>query len=262
MKSIYEFDDLRLFIQSRIKSGASSVKGVAELLGKDPSMISHFLSGKKQLGDNEIFRVGEFLGLNEQELNYLMALVQYDRATHPKLRDVLKMNLENIRQSHSNSKKASSGLTEEDYAIFYSQWYYSAIRLLTSVPEYQTIDALTKKINLPREKVNGIVDFLVKTGLCNRKANGQLSLGVQYTYIDRNSPYLNRHHVNWRLKSLEEIPKGVPHNYSITAPLTVSRSDADKIRKLVDDLLEKVIKIVDTSSPEELIYLGIDYLKV
>lgn len=73
----------------------------------------------------------------------------------------------------------------------------------------------------------------------------------------------SRHHGNWRVKAMERHPIFSPHDELVyTAPMTLSVTDASRIRELLADLVQKTDQIVGPSPSEKLYCLNIDWFEV
>ncbi|MDO9183713.1 MAG: DUF4423 domain-containing protein, partial [Bacteriovorax sp.] len=79
-----------------------------------------------------------------------------------------------------------SQFTNEDRARFYSHWYYSAIRLGVSIPEYGQFSKIAEHLNIERSLVASVIEFLLKNKLIIEKKN-KLDMGPQVTHIGHDS---------------------------------------------------------------------------
>src|SRR5690606_3431825 len=121
------------------------------------------------------------------------------------LRDTLKKQLKRIKEEGSTLSKVISStrsLSEEEKAVFYSNWFYTGIWALTSIPGYQSVEAIAGYFDLPKALVNRVIAFLLTTGLCIEE-NGKLRPGTSYVHLEAESPFIGRHHAIWRQKAIE-----------------------------------------------------------
>ena len=73
---------------------------------------------------------------------------------------------------------------------------------------------------------------------------------------------MNRHHSNWRLKSLQAMEKITDADLYYTGPMALSQDAASSIRKLLIELVEKSTKMASNSDSETLRCLNIDWFKI
>jgi hypothetical protein len=153
-------------------------------------------------------------------------------------------------------------MTEQDRALFYSSWQYTLIRLLTSLEDCQTPERIANRLLLPVSRVREVLRFLVSRSLCKEEQGGLISRTEVNTHVEARSPLAIRHHQNWRAKAIELQERMTPDDLSFTAPVSISRKDVARVRALLLDTVSKIAKIVETSPAEEVVYLGIDWIKI
>lgn len=265
---IFEFSNYRDFVTKTVrslpKSGRGELQKIAKHLGIHTSTLSQVLSGIKHFTLDQACALADYFGLNDLETQYLLHLVELDRAGTERLRATLRKQLGQIKEQSRELSAVIPGkrvLLEEEKAIFYSNWFYPGIWALTSIPGYQTRDAISKYFSLPKLLVNSVVSFLVSTGLCLEE-NGTLRPGTTYVHLEADSPFIGRHHASWRQKAIERHPVLSESEIAYSSPMSLSKEDAEKIRKLVIAWVEQVNKIRDPSPCEALYFLNIDWIKI
>jgi uncharacterized protein (TIGR02147 family) len=261
---IFEFENYKEYVLARIAEspnrGRGQLKSIAETLRVHTTLISQIFNGSKDLTLEQAADLADFLGLGELESEYLVGMVELERGGTPRLKALCKKRL--VRLARQAKKMAARfedarKLSESDRAIFFSHWYYSAIHLLTDIPEFQSRDSIAKYLNLPAATVQNALDFLVSTGMVIND-EGKLSCGPTWVFESSGSPYADRHHINWRLKAVERLHLHHEHEQYFTLPITISRKDREKILALIKDFVSKVKKTVEPSAPEKLSILTID----
>jgi uncharacterized protein (TIGR02147 family) len=268
MDSIYRFTDYRAVIRKRFeefpKKGYGQARRLAQHLKCHTTMISQVMSGIKTLTMEQALLTAEFLGFNEQESDYFILLVQLDRAGSEALRENLRSKIERMR-AHSeelvNRLVKKRDLTEDQKAIFYSDWSYAAVRQVTALGERQPASEIAARLNLPIKHVVKVLEFLIETGLCVKTAHG-IKIGPSATHLESSSPWVRTHHTNWRQKAIASLNDDQKSKLHYTAPMTLSAADALRIRDKLVGLLEEVDKILDPSPVEELHCLNIDWFKL
>lgn len=265
---VFDFESYRDFVRTRIKAMPRNGRGqfgkIAAHLKMHTTLVSQVFRGDKNLTLEQACLLAEYLGMGELESDYFLTLVEVERAGSAKLKRMLDKRLKQLK---TQAKQVSSHLprakvlTDEDKAIFYSDWYYSGIRLLTSLPKYQNRDALAVFLSLPPSIIGKAVEFLLRTGLCEEES-GRLRMGSSRTHISPDSPLVYRHHTNWRLKAMQRFPAVSEDEIVFTAPLTIARADVPAVREVITELIEKVSRIVEHSEPERLACLNIDWVGI
>lgn len=262
---VFEFDDYKLFIRhflsSQPKNGRGLIKAIGEHLGIDPSQVSQILSGSKDFTEEQAILIARFMGLNEFEIDYFIHLVKVERAGSHVLKEFYKKKRDKLKTESLNlSQRVDQDriLTDLEKAVFYSSHLYSAVRLSCSIGEGQTIADVASRFQIPRERASEILNFLVATNLC-KEENGKIKLGTQHTHIERGSPFLPRHHHNWRVKALEKSDSMSDEELQFTGPVSLSQSDFRAIRERLVDVISSSLKTVKKSEPEDVAVMLIDW---
>jgi len=269
MAKIYDFKDYKRFIGSWIeeqpKGGRGQYAKLAEVSGLHKASISHIFKGQHSLSLEQAQKIAIYLGLGVEETNYFFLLVNYNRAGTASLRDFLGRQIETIRTEQTklvNRVTRSRELASEERAVFYSNWAYSAVRILSSIPGMETRDSIFRRLGLSRPFGNRIVDFLVRTDLCV-EVDGKLGMGPQMTHLESQSPLIARHHGNWRVKAMERHPMlRSDDELSYTAPMSLSAEDVLRVRAFLADLVQRVDEVVGPSACERLYCLNIDWFEI
>lgn len=192
-----------------------------------------------------------------------MILIQRERAGSHNVRRLLDREITTRQQEAQKVKNRitlESELSPEAQAIFYSDWMYTAIHALTSIEEFQNVDAIAERLALPRSKVVQAVATLLHYGLC-KEQKGKIVVGPSTTFVDRDSPLANRHHANWRLKAIEKMPQAREEDFFFTAPFSVSKKDFSAIRTEIVRLIDGIAKRVDKSDPEMIATINLDFFQ-
>lgn len=265
---IYDFLNYKEFVQNWIllqpKKGHGSLNKIAKALGVHSTLISHIFNGDKELNLEQGLKLCKFLDLNKKESQFLILLIQYSRAGSDDLKKFLKEQIEVIQEDAlelKNRLKTTGHFSEEDRGRFYSNWYYSAIRLATDIKNYRSSIEISKALNLPEDVVVKVLSFLTSTGLCVKK-DQKYFIGPTATHVEAGSPFVTNHHRNWRLKAIERHLSLSSTELAFTSPLTMSETDCKLLKKKIINFIEDAQTLVAKSPPEELRCLNIDWIKI
>lgn len=268
MLSIYDFNDYRKYLKAWIQHQplkGHGLKGkMARAAGVSSTLISLILKGEKQFSQEQALEISEFIGHTEQECDYLLLLLEKDRAGSHKLKQKIQKK---IHKAQAEAQKISAHvpkdveLSEEAKAIYYSDWLYTAIRNLVAIGDYNDIRAISQRLNVPDHLVSTSLDFLFEHALC-RLEKRKIVVGPAHTHLDKSSRLVQRHHQNWRLKGFERMSQSIDSDLFCTAPMSLSAEAADEIRKLLPKLIESVLKIMRPSPSEKLYCFNMDWFEI
>lgn len=267
--SLFQHSDYKSYVLERIegmpKAGRGEFQKIAQTLSMHSTRVSHIFRGDMHLTLEQAAGLCRYWGMAQIEAEYFIVLVQLARAGTEDARKILKAQAQSLR---SRSKELITrvpqdrALTESEKGIFYSSWQYSAVRLLTSIDEFQTLEALATRLDVSRERMREILDFLVDTGLCILK-NDRYQMGPKTTHLESNSPLIARHHSNWRLKALPRHEKLSPRELAYTCPVSLNRKDQEVLRELLVQTVQTFLKTVTASEPSDMVAcLTIDWFEV
>lgn len=234
---------------------------MAKALGIHPTLMSLVVSGKRDLSNEQVFHLAEYLRLSAIEAEFLAQLVLFSRAGHHRYKSRLKEKIEAMRRESQkvvNRVEHEKSLTEVERSIFYSSWMYSAIRLYASVgDEGKTADEIAERFGRPRPKVMELLDFLFSAGLVVKEGD-RYKIGPLRTFLEQNSPHALRHHANWRNRALQKADQISDKELMFTFPISLSHQDFAQIRERILSLLKEVSEIVRDSPAEEVGCLNVD----
>jgi uncharacterized protein (TIGR02147 family) len=266
-KTIFNFQNYRDFLKNYLKELPKShgvLKAWAQYLGVHSTLVSQVMIGKREFTEEQAIELCDFIGLSPLEKEYFIELLRLERAGTQKLK---KFQQNKLKELSSKALKLSERidterkLTDQESSIFYSSWLYSAIRLSCSIGEGLTIDEISEKLQVPRPQVLAAVEFLRESGFV--KQNGaRLEIGTQYTHLGKGSPYLNRHHSNWRVKSLQKIDHMTDQELMYTAPFSISEKDFPVLREQMVGVIQEFLKTVKASEGEIVACFNLDLFKV
>jgi hypothetical protein len=197
-------------------------------------------------------------------MHFFMLLVNQERAGHHRLKEYFADQIQEILQKReviSERIQVKQGLSEEARQTYYSTWYYAAIHILLSVPSMQTLPALVNHLRLPPKLVQEALDFLASVGLAQMKGE-RYKIGTSRIHLGKGSPLLAKHHMNWRLKTMQSLEGGSPEDLHYSSVISLSSKDAKKIKEMALSLLESAEPIINASPEEEVFAFTIDFFTV
>lgn len=266
--SVFDYADYREFVRERLEQmprrGHGQYRRMAKHMRVHTTLLSHVFSGNKDLTPEQACSLATFLELPELEADYLLALVERNRAGSPPLKRALERRLTALRERHQEVEHRLPGartLSREDRATFYSQWYYSAVRLVSSLPGMGDAERIAARLGLPRELVQSTLEFLLSVGLIAKVSDGY-ELLAKRTHLGVSSPLVSAHHRNWRAQVMARYEAMSRKDFAFTAPVVLSRADFGRVRELLIEAVTAVTRIVEPSESQTLAVLNIDWLEL
>ncbi len=265
--NVFEYKDYKKFVQEWLKEhpkgGRGQLKKMADHLRVSTTLLSQVFKGEKHLSLETAADVAEYLGLSEKESEYFLLLIEHQRAGSFKLKKILEKKLAREQQAGSqlqNRLHQDRQLSEEEKMRFYSSWMYSAVRILSALPDMSNAKKISERLNIPLGIINNVVQFLLEKNLC-RIENNRLTYGDYRTHIGKDSPYVIKHHQNWRIKGFQNMELRRDEDLFFTQPMAMSREASEKIRLLLPGIIEQINAISGPSDSEVVRCFNLDWFE-
>lgn len=268
MINIYNYDNYKKYINDWVKNQPSKGRGqytkLAQSAGISSVLISQIFKGGRNLSIDQAHLIGEHLEHTENQQDFFLLMVLKDRAGNYKLRNRLQNQISQKRKENKNLKKildTDRALTDEEKAIFYSDWTYSAVRLACGLKRINTITAISKELGLDESVISKILEFLLDHQLVVLK-NNKLRLGPNKIHLEKESPYINARQKAWRIKSMQAMDKKQEEDFFFSANMSIDETLRDEFNHELNSLIKKFSKRTTESIPENIYCLNIDLFKV
>jgi len=265
--SLFEYKNYKSFFKDWVKNHPSQGRGlynkVAEVLRTSNAAVSQIFNGDRELNLEQAIEIAEFINLSNSETDYFLLLVEYNRAGSEKLRKKLlsKINSEKNRQKNLiNRVPTDTVLPEQVKSIYYSSWIYTGVRNLVATSEKSSLEALSARLNIQTSKLTQVIQFLIENQLLTREKD-RLVVGPQKTHLESTSPWVTKHHQNWRLKSIEKMQSQDQSDLFYSAPMSLSLDLAERIRAQLPELIKQIVSEVGESKSEIVRCLNIDWFE-
>jgi uncharacterized protein (TIGR02147 family) len=247
------------------KAGRGGQKRLADAAGCLPSYLSQVLSGAAELTPDQAYGMTVVMELDKEQADFMMRLVQRDRASSRLYRDHLTRGLEETsRKKQQLSEKLSPArvISGEDQARYYAAWYYPAIHTLASIPEFQTAKALEQRLNLGRDVMARALEDLERMELIRRDGARVIAL-AKNIHAASTSALNFSYHTVWRAianQKMQEQPAG--RNVHYTALYGLSKADAQILKSMMTDFIQRTREVVAPSVEETAVCLTCDIFEV
>lgn len=266
--NVFEFKSYKTYVKKRVESlpkrGRGEFRKLSLHLNVNTTVISQIFSGTRDLTPEQGLLVCQYFGMDNLETRYFVNLIQKERAGTTSFKKFIQNEINEILKEARTVKARIpkyEEISEDVKARYYSDWLYPTVRLLTALPQIDTLDDISTYLNISREKLRPIVDFLLDNGICVEK-NGKLANGKASTHLKEDSPFINSHRRNWRTKSLARINNPDQEDLFYSLLITLSEKDRILIKEKIIELAAQTLKTATPSEPEKLICLNLDWFEV
>ncbi|MBX9768740.1 MAG: DUF4423 domain-containing protein [Bdellovibrionales bacterium] len=268
---IFDFDDYKQYLTSVVETQPQAGHGFKSKLAKAAHCqlpyVSRVLRGDADFSMDQADALSRYLGHLPDEKHFFLLLVQRARAGSPSLKNYFTEQIEAIRERRldlSERFRVPKGLTGENQAIYYSHWYYAAIHILVSIGNFQTKENVAKKLGLQLTVAAQALDFLVQQGLIIKKGD-RYSMGVARIHVGAKSPFVLKHHQNWRVQSLISLDRQADsegNDLHYSSIVSLSREDFLRIKEQLIEEIESCNQVIADSKEEILCCLLTDFFEI
>lgn len=263
----FAYTSYKDFLKSFIEKNASRgfISQIAQACGCDRTYISQVLNGKAHFTPDHIIQFCEHFRIPKAESEYLLLLLLRDRSALLGAKKSLEERIKEIRSdgialsSKVATKEKTKEISEEMRTLYYSSWIYSAIHILTSIPEFQVPAAIAQKLQLSLSGVHEVLRSLVEMSLVKKEKGRFLHSGGDI-YLRRTNPQSFSHHLSWRMRAVERAFEKDDIHYTVA--FSVSKGDVELLRSQMIELIERQRKIVRSSGTEVACAFCIDFFKL
>lgn len=265
---IFKFTDYKKYVLERIanmpKKGRGHLREISLHLEVNSTVVSQIFKGSRDLTLDQALKFTKFWGMSDLESKYFITLVSKERAAGHELKSYYNNELTKLSEQYNQVMQRLSKdgrvINDQEKAIYYSDWAYVGVMALSSIPGYDNLDTIAEYFDLPKTKVNKIIEFLLETGIC-KKDNDKLGVGSSKIYLGKDSPYINLHRRNWRLKAMEHMDQG-RDGLHFSNVVSLSKDDKKWIHEKLLDSISQISKRIGPSPEEELACLNIDWFSI
>ena len=172
MPDLFKYLDYRHYLkdyyreQKEKKGSRFSFRSFARAAGlSSPNFLKLVMDGKRNLGPEGIVHFIKALRFNKEEAAYFENLVHFNQASTDDERN------EWYKRLSTSKKYREVKQIEKDYFVYFSRWYYAAIREMVLLPDFkEDPDWIARKLSPPittREATTAL-ELLQKMGFLKR----------------------------------------------------------------------------------------------
>lgn len=262
MKSFFDLDHhaaiLRWALAREPRHGAKAK--LAAAIRCQASYLSLVLQKKANLSLEQAEEACRYLGFGTDETEYMLLLVQLDRAGTKSLKARFREKIEALRARRLlvvERLGRAEELSPEKQATYYSSWIFAAVHIALTIPDLRTSSAISSYLGVPLLQVVKALDFLESAGLATQQG-GQFFSTKNLVRLSKESNNIVKHHTNWRLRAIDSLESEKAHELHYSAVFSASREDVIQLKDQMLEHLKVYLKGVQASKEEDLFILCLD----
>jgi uncharacterized protein (TIGR02147 family) len=263
--NIYEYKSITEAIKGLVEAKNLNFRRVSEATGIHASYFSRVMKGLGSFSQAQVFLIAKALALKPTETDYFFLLWQAQEAQNNEEKEFFKDKIRKIREQELKvSKQIQVRPIEEDKGrmeIYYSEAVTAMVHMLLTIGEYRRDPIkISKKIGIGESKLETELKKLESLGLIKRNKTNLTE--VQETiHLDEDSSLSFRNHINWRLKTIQNLEKQAPisGDYHLSVAFTADEETKFRIKEILREAVIRAQKAVgDCKDNREIYYLAMD----
>jgi uncharacterized protein (TIGR02147 family) len=264
---IYSFNAYKGYLKTRISEASREwgiITRLAQAANCQRSYLSRVLSTHVHLTLDQAFGLCEYWKLSRSESDYFLCLVEKERTGSKSYREYLESKLLSLKREYENIAQRVSrpkAETGEKEHLYYSAWYYTAIHMLVSIPAYQTVEAISKRLQLPEALIHSVLETLEQFGYVKKENRKWKYLGGE-KHISKESPLVALHHNNWRQRAVIDAQSPLTRGLHFSVVQSMSREIHEELHQKLLQFIDEASRLAGPSREEELVAIGIDLFEV
>jgi len=228
-----------------------------------PSYLTNVIKGRAHFSSDQIYALGDELGIRPEETEFLILLMEWERTSHSRRKERLAERIENLRQQNLRAEKYITApqtvLKNEDLERYYLDPNVELLHLFLGTESCpQGIDQIAQVWGFSKEYVHEILNLLESLKLIVRKGKWWTTR-IAHQHLPRESPLCKPQQMLKRLAALHALQKMPSHRaYTFSASVTMTEQTRLEIQSRFLEFLKQCEDLVKGSAPQELFQIQFD----
>jgi len=225
------------------------------------NFLPRILKNQRNLSDEFIPRLADYLKLSAKESKYLQVLVDFNNTRKPSAKEQFLKQLLALRVVNEEYR------IEDNRLHFFEKWYYPVIRELVAICDFQEDYNMLARHCVPRitaQQAKGAVAFLMENGFIKKSSNGTYSVveTLIATAPEVDSAIIPKYHRETMLQCVDAIEEIKKEDRNFTSStLLVSKEVYEEIKKEIYQFRKRLLSLAkDCKNPEMVCYAGFQLL--
>ncbi len=219
-----------------------------------PNFLKLVMDGQRNLGPDGVKGFIKALRLNKEESSFFTNLVGFNQA-----RDDGERN-EWYRRLSTSRKYREIRQIEKDHFVYYSRWYYAAIRELALLPDFkEDPEWIAKKLSppiTPREAKTAL-ELLLELGFVKRDTDGRLVQSERNISTAREvaSLAVANYHREMMQKGAESIERTPGERRDISSlTIALNRERFEEAKRRIQDFRRELNVLLSEEARPDAVY--------
>ena len=244
------------FEQRKNTNKSYSLRSFSRDLEVSASHLSEVLRGLGSIGRSSGEKIGYKLGLNFKEVEYFVALIDYEHSKNPRMKA-------KAREIIVNFQKSGFQKLADDEIALTNEWYFFGILSAMELDHYNgNLEFIQFELALDIETLKTAMDTLVRLGLVLMEDDKYCLTGAQFCFGgEQPSSYVRKHH-RQHLELAADLLNRVPYSdrdYSGTT-MAIDKSKIPKAREMIKKFRRELCRELESGAKNSVYQINIQLL--
>lgn len=244
-----------------------SYKKMADACRIQKTYLSRALNpeSKTHLSTDQIYLACVFLGLNKDEIDYIILLSEHEKCMVPERKQELRRKMETLKtrnlKTENNLILKEVALGELETSEFYMDPLLQIIQLFLTISKYaKNPDRIAEDLNLHSEVINEKIKRLEGLKLIQIE-DKKIVVKKSNLHLSNDSSFIHAYRVQMRLSALDQM-KRIPKSeyYSFSALFSTTSEIKSEIHHRFMKFLKETQKLVEDAESKEVYQINFDLL--
>lgn len=230
--------------------------------------LSKVMNGRADFNSDQLYMSCKYLEISDEEINYLLLLLEYERCTYPERREQLLAKIQKTQDSKRDSKNSlikdiqamdAKGFDESIHIEYYLDPIILIVHMFLTIPRFkENIELIATELFLSPEHLNEILKKLVAMSIIEIN-NGKVNVLIRNKHLPRESKIVSAHQQMMKQYALYRMNRiGVEYKKAFTATFTSNEAARKKIEIEFNNFLTKVQELSKIGDPKDCYQLSFD----
>jgi uncharacterized protein (TIGR02147 family) len=266
---IFNYTDYKEFLREALKERRRQVsptftyERMAKACGIQKTYLSRVLnSTTTHLSEEQLYLAATYLGLDSEQIEYIVVLRALDKAVNPNYRTLLQKKLESARARRLRSESRLSVDKKEplsDLSPYYLDPNVMLVHIFLAVEKFRlNLRSLAQQLNISDIYLSDILTKLEHMQLIRLTNDGYVLL-QESSHLSVDSPLYGPYRFMQRIKSLERIQKlSREQSYNFSAVFSADTKAYLQIKSRFLEFLENASKLAQKAPDQEIYQMNFD----
>lgn len=269
--TIFRFNDYRDAIAHLISSSKKndtklSYSEMADFIRVQKGYISRVLKKEAHLSTDQLYLTSEYLKLSDEQLDFLLLLLEYNRSALAQRKKILRQRVHDIQSQHRDTRNhlKADMLNPEDvshYGRYYLDPYTPLVHTFLSIPYYaKQTSALAVKLGLSEKRLNQIIQVLIELKIIALdKSKSAFKIIRDHMQLVADSPLNLPYQIFQRTNAIHKIQtQSLEDRFIFSVTFSADEKSKTEIHEAFLKFLSEAEKIVKSSEASEVYQINFD----